>query len=637
MAKMPIDSSAKTFRERLINFVTFTDLPMRKKFLLFSIGTLFWLVVISAIGFITLFSLNRDVEKLVDVVGPHEKALNSVVRKIRGATISAYKIAHNTDIEIINAHFQRARVRHDDCRLTLNILLAGGTVKDVSRAAGESYDEYFVKPVTDASKKTQVQEAVASLERLDSLLNDIHRLKEKNVRVTNELEEKVLEYDELVKGVVVTLTKFAISSSKEWDRIAEKTRMGFKISLVLIIMTFTVASALSLLFAYLIARNLVRPLNEISQKFRAFSSQEKEAVTKLPITSRDEIGELANEYNQFMDTINVITSFKKVIEEDENVDDVYIRLSGIFKEELGFNQLVIYEISTFKNNLKCVQPPDVSREELPCKIDILLDCDLCRVKRTGHLVSSVDYPQICKYFKEETGRMHICIPIVISGKVGGVVHFNFTKEETLSSEMDMKIKKAQQYIREAQPVLEAKRLMRAFKESSIRDALTGLYNRRFLEETSENIIAGLQRRGSVLGLLMCDLDFFKEVNDKYGHDVGDRVLRETAKIIKENVRSSDLVIRFGGEEFLVLLSDVRVEDSMQVAQKIREKMEKMKINIAGGIIQKNISIGISEFPKDTQNFWEAIKFADVALYKAKGAGRNKAIRFTEDMWTGEQY
>jgi len=164
-----------------------------------------------------------------------------------------------------------------------------------------------------------------------------------------------------------------------------------------------------------------------------------------------------------------------------------------------------------------------------------------------------------------------------------------------------------------------------------------LYNRRFLEETANGMSAAIMRRGTNMGLLMCDLDFFKEVNDRYGHDVGDIVLKETAECIKKSVRSSDMIIRFGGEEFLVLLMDVGYDYSMDIAEKIRVAVEQKKIQTIGGFLQKTISIGISEFPKDTQGLWEAIKFADVALYKAKEAGRNKVVRFIPDMWTEERF
>ena len=115
------------------------------------------------------------------------------------------------------------------------------------------------------------------------------------------------------------------------------------------------------------------------------------------------------------------------------------------------------------------------------------------------------------------------------------------------------------------------------------------------------------------------------------------VLRETSSVIKKTVRDADLVIRFGGEEFLVVLMDIQEGDTMKVSEKIRTNMQETRIKVTDGILKKTISLGISEFPCDTQSFWQAIKFADVALYKAKETGRNRAVRFIMDMWKEEQF
>jgi diguanylate cyclase (GGDEF)-like protein len=167
--------------------------------------------------------------------------------------------------------------------------------------------------------------------------------------------------------------------------------------------------------------------------------------------------------------------------------------------------------------------------------------------------------------------------------------------------------------------------------------LTGLYNRRFLQDHANHVISGVLRRKKTLGLIMCDLDYFKQVNDQYGHDVGDLVLKETAVMIGRGVRDADIIIRFGGEEFFILLVDISPGDSMLVAEKIRKIFEETKIKIPNGSIQKTLSLGVSEFPGDGDGFWQCIKYADVALYKAKETGRNKAIRFEEEMWSGEEF
>ena len=132
--------------------------------------------------------------------------------------------------------------------------------------------------------------------------------------------------------------------------------------------------------------------------------------------------------------------------------------------------------------------------------------------------------------------------------------------------------------------------------------------------------------------MMLDLDYFKMVNDTYGHDAGDGVLKAVSTVLKQSVRASDLVIRYGGEEFLIILLDADSAGADRVAENIRAAVEALKVQIAGTVLQKTISIGISDFPADSETFWQAVKFSDVALYKAKEQGRNRVVRFVPEMW-----
>jgi diguanylate cyclase (GGDEF)-like protein len=191
------------------------------------------------------------------------------------------------------------------------------------------------------------------------------------------------------------------------------------------------------------------------------------------------------------------------------------------------------------------------------------------------------------------------------------------------------------YLREAAPVIEAKRLMDTLRATNLTDAMTGLHNRRFLEEYAETLVSSSQRRKSQLAILMLDLDYFKMVNDTYGHDAGDSVLKALAKTLQSSVRSSDLVIRYGGEEFLIIMQDAKASDADRVAEKIRSAVEALKIQLSGTVLQKTISIGIADFPGDSETFWQAVKYADVAMYNAKESGRNRVVRFRPELWKDE--
>jgi diguanylate cyclase (GGDEF)-like protein len=265
---------------------------------------------------------------------------------------------------------------------------------------------------------------------------------------------------------------------------------------------------------------------------------------------------------------------------------------------------------------------------------------LCRARKTGHEISSLAYPQVCKQFKPEVGKVHICIPMMIAGRAGGVVQFLFDDpqgDQVRAEALRERIFKAEAYLKQSLSVIEAKRLMNTLRESALKDPLTGLYNRRFLQDHANHIISGTLRRKKCLGMIMCDLDYFKQVNDQHGHDIGDVVLKETAHLILSGVREADIVLRFGGEEFFILLTDINTGDALLVAEKIRASFEEYKFKIPSGVLKKTLSLGVSEFPNDSEGFWQCIKYADVALYKAKDGGRNKAIQFDPKMWEGEQF
>ena len=161
---------------------------------------------------------------------------------------------------------------------------------------------------------------------------------------------------------------------------------------------------------------------------------------------------------------------------------------------------------------------------------------------------------------------------------------------------------------------------------AITDGLTGLYNRRYMDTHLENIVREAAENGRATTILMLDIDFFKKVNDTHGHGVGDEVIKEFAARIINNIRPSDLAVRYGGEEFVVILNGTDVQSAHVVAERIRSQIETIpfKVSTAEGVISKTTSVGISSFRKDGTDSVEALlKRADDALYAAKNGGRNK--------------
>lgn len=170
----------------------------------------------------------------------------------------------------------------------------------------------------------------------------------------------------------------------------------------------------------------------------------------------------------------------------------------------------------------------------------------------------------------------------------------------------------------------------ALKELSIRDGLTGLYNHQEFYVRLDAEINHSKRHGHQLSLLMMDIDGFKNVNDTYGHLAGDRVLQEVSRIITGSVRLSDIVSRYGGEEFTMILPEADTSKAREIAERIRKKIEKFKMSVQPGRdIYITVSIGVSTYPRDGKSSRELLNNADHALYAAKLQGKNKVVDFED--------
>jgi len=175
-------------------------------------------------------------------------------------------------------------------------------------------------------------------------------------------------------------------------------------------------------------------------------------------------------------------------------------------------------------------------------------------------------------------------------------------------------------------VKETTSILREQKEESERkailDGLTGTFNRRYFETKLEDELALAKRFRMKLSLLIIDIDHFKEINDTYGHQIGDIILQEIVAVIKNNLSSTDFLCRYGGEEFAVILTETELEKAELLAEKIRKAVEEHIFFTGSKIIPVRISIGIAEYPTHSVIKQLLIEKADKALYVAKNSGRN---------------
>ena len=167
-------------------------------------------------------------------------------------------------------------------------------------------------------------------------------------------------------------------------------------------------------------------------------------------------------------------------------------------------------------------------------------------------------------------------------------------------------------------------------KASTYDNLTGLYNRQSFDETLEREINRAKRHAKELSILFLDLDDFKEVNDSFGHQAGDEVLKQVAKIVLNEKRSEDLAARYGGEEIVIIMPETGKVDSLVLGERIRQRVEEMRFDFNGHSARLTISGGLASFPENATDAATLLKCADNALYRAKGSGKNGISFFSQD-------
>lgn len=166
-------------------------------------------------------------------------------------------------------------------------------------------------------------------------------------------------------------------------------------------------------------------------------------------------------------------------------------------------------------------------------------------------------------------------------------------------------------------------LVKQLQELSIKDPLTGLYNYRYLQTCLDDEIERSTRYGHTFFILMIDIDHFKDVNDQFGHLFGDFVLKNIGQVIQDQLRSTDRLFRYGGEEFLVLMNEIKQEDALNTVRRLMEALRGHTFKQGENATRLTASMGGAFFPKDAKDKIDLIRKADQALYRAKGDGRDR--------------
>jgi len=231
----------------------------------------------------------------------------------------------------------------------------------------------------------------------------------------------------------------------------------------------------------------------------------------------------------------------------------------------------------------------------------------------------------CGHFAGLPPENYLCIPLAAQGETLGFTYLEFPSEEVAQWACD-RLVLIEEMVDLASMTIAALNLRAKLESQSIRDVLTGLFNRRFMEVALERELHRATRRGSSLAVLLLDVDHFKTFNDTFGHEAGDVVLREVGSCFLQAVRTEDIVCRYGGEEFVIILPEITVEMAFVRAEAIREQISRLRVQLKGQPLGHiSLSIGLAMYPQPATNMTELLRMADHALYDAKRAGRNRTI------------
>lgn len=385
------------------------------------------------------------------------------------------------------------------------------------------------------------------------------------------------------------------------------------------------------------AQEIVENFNSLFDKmddtFGKVKSSLATFVTQVDCNKSDPL----HEANVIIHELADVYRFKKTIELDLEKQHIYNRFIHLLENKFEIKHFALYEVCHVNKRRKLIYitSNDSIQQESFCSDLSEQNASECRAFRTNSDIYSSDFPALCEQCENKHVN-YICIPYQINDKSSLILSIS-TYDKNEYSVISEKISTIKNYLEAAKPVIESKILLDILKDSSLKDGLTGLYNRRFLDEFVDKISSQAERKASTYGVLMVDIDYFKMVNDTHGHDVGDMVIKRLSELLSNSIRDADMAIRFGGEEFLVLLHEPTEKGVLEVAQKIRKGFESINFRFENENMKKTISIGVSTFPQDANSLWKVIKFADNSLYQAKHRGRNQVVRFQPDDFEGENF
>jgi diguanylate cyclase (GGDEF)-like protein/PAS domain S-box-containing protein len=342
--------------------------------------------------------------------------------------------------------------------------------------------------------------------------------------------------------------------------------------------------------------------------------------------AHEELQRHADELEQRGREMSLLAQMGELLESCQSLDEAYAVITGIAEPLFAGDAGAVYALAPSRSAAEAVaawgSPPPMRSVFPPT------ECWALRRSRL-HVVHDGDPELRCPHVEEPISAGLLCEPLAAQSETLGLLHVQVRRRTAgkaraaLLADRERLVKTLGEQLALA---LANIRLRATLREQSSRDSLTGLFNRRYMEESLDREVRRAAREGYGLGLLMADLDNFKALNDAFGHAAGDAVLRGIGRFLQGAVRGGDIACRFGGEEFVVILPKASLDDTRRRAEALRDGIKVQQLDEPTRLYPPaTMSVGVAAYPEHGTSVEQLILAADSAMYRAKARGRDRVV------------
>jgi diguanylate cyclase (GGDEF)-like protein len=431
----------------------------------------------------------------------------------------------------------------------------------------------------------------------------------------------------LTDEIRLLATQFENQEHAAGTALLDRGRARRAMALTVSAMGLALALGFALWIAWLIARRTSRALSGLAEGAEALA--DGDLTQRARVRGNDEIAHLARAFNRMSDRMSRRDDERKLrrqvaelLQASASLEEAFEVVSRMGARLLPSGRGGIYRLDASRRDLTLAACFGRSARELAAEFKP----DECWAIRRAQVHRTLDgLTPPCVHVADEPPTS-LCLPLATQGEIFGVFHFEIPATEWRLPEADDLLASAESFGGDLSLALGNLRLRDSLRDQSIRDPLTGLYNRRYFEETFEREIQRAVRGARPLTLMLLDLDHFKHFNDTFGHEAGDLVLKEVGNLLRQVFRAGDVPCRLGGEEFVVILPDVEPDAIRPRAEELATRLRNRELQLRKQPLGRvTLSAGLAGMPEHGTTQAELLQAADLALYAAKRRGRDRLL------------